>query len=211
MFPEKDWRVGSCSIVSHWAASPNVTMAANQGSPNKPGPVVVSAGRRVDAADASIPRFPLQNVPAVRAAVETYLRQLRPSAIVASAACGADLILLQAGLKDQIPCYVLLPSSPAEFRESSVTDRPGEWGAIYDQVLQGAALEELKLPSGHEGYLAINNCLLDKAQALAAGLGTSLGVLVIWNQESRGEDDVTEHFLREANWRKLPVSEISTL
>ncbi len=186
-------------------------MTANQRSlPDKPGPVVVSAGRRVDAPDAA-PRFPSQNVQAVRDKVREYLQEPRPAAIVASGACGADLIVLQAGLKAEVPCYVLLPSSPEEFRESSVTDRPGDWGSIYDEVLQGAQVEELKLPSGQEGYLAINDRLLDKAQALAGELGTSVAALVIWNQESRGEDDVTAHFLSEARQREFLVSEISTL
>ncbi len=183
-------------------------MTANQSS-EMPGPVVVSAGRRVDAPDAATPRFPLQNVKIVRARVEEYLQQQRPSAIVASAACGADLILLQAA--QNLPRYVLLPSSPEEFRESSVTDRPGDWGAIYDEVLHGAQVDVLQVPSGQEGYLAINDRLLDKAQAVAGDLGTSVAALVIWNQESRGDDDVTEHFLREAGERNFPIREISTL
>ncbi len=185
-------------------------MTANQSS-DLQGPVVVSAGRRVDAPNASTARFPPQNVPAVRDKVREYLQQQRPAAIVASGACGADLIVLQAGLKAALPCYVLLPSSPEEFRESSVTDRPGDWGSIYDEVLQGARVEVLKLPSGQAGYLAINDRLLDKAQALAGDLGTSVAALVIWNQESRGDDDVTEHFLRAAGQRNIPIREISTL
>jgi len=173
--------------------------------------VVVSAGRRVDADDAATPRFPVQNVPAVRAAVEQYLRQQRPVAIVASAACGADLILLHAAQNDQIPRYILLPSPPEEFRKSSVTDRPGDWGTIYDDVLRDSSVEVHEVPSGQEGYLEVNNRLLDKAQALADELGTSVAALVIWNLESRGDDDVTAHFLREAGQRNLPLSEISTL
>jgi hypothetical protein len=183
-------------------------MAANQSSDIK-GPVIVSAGRRVDAPDASAPRFPPQNVPAVRDRVQEYLQQQKPSAVVASAACGADLILLQAA--HNLPRYVLLPSSPEEFRESSVTDRPGDWGAIYDEVLQCAEVAVLRLPSGQEGYLAINDRLLDKAQALAGDLGTSVAALVIWNQQSRGDDDVTEHFLRAAGRRNFLITEISTL
>ena len=174
------------------------------------GPVVVAAGRRVDAPDAT-PRFPERNIPVVRTRVEDFLDQQKPSALVASGACGADLLVLQAGQKRQIPCYVLLPSAPGDFRVSSVTDRPGDWGPIYDAVLQGAEVEVLELPSGQEGYLEINHRLLDKAQALATQFGTAAAALVIWNQESRGEDDVTAHFLGDARQRKIPLSEISTL
>jgi hypothetical protein len=38
-----------------------------------------------------------------------------------------------------------------------------------------------------------------------------LSVLVVWNGESRGEDDVTGHFLEEARQRELKVSEVNTL
>src|ERR1051325_10057308 len=71
----------------------------------KLGPVVVSAGRRVDALDASVPRFPPQNVASVQARIQEYLQRQLPSAIVCSAACGADLILLHAA--QNIPRYVL--------------------------------------------------------------------------------------------------------
>ncbi len=175
---------------------------------DKLGPVVVSAGRRVDPPGAETPRFPAQNVPEVQAEVEQYLLRCGPVAVVASAACGADLIVLQAA---RVPRYVLLPSSPEEFRKSSVTDRPGAWGAIYDDILHHSSVEVLEVPAGHEGYVEVNRRLMDKAQALAGDLGTTIAVLVIWNGESRGEDDVTAHFLREANERYLPVTEIVTL
>lgn len=185
-------------------------MSARQSSSSqKVGPVIVSAGRRVDAPDASTPRFPPQNVPAVQARVQEYLQRQRPSAIVCSAACGSDLILLQAA--QNIPRYVLLPSAPEEFRLSSVTDRPGVWGAIYDEILQVAEVDVLTLPSGQEGYLAVNDRLLDKAQAVAGDLGTSVTALIIWNQQSRGDGDVTGHFLGQAKQRGLLISEISTL
>jgi hypothetical protein len=178
-------------------------------SPGHGGLVVVSAGRRVDAPDASTPRFPPQNVPAVQARIQEYLERQRPVAIVCSAACGTDLILLQAA--QNIPRYVLLPSAPEEFRQSSVIDRPGVWGAIYDEILRVAEVEVLTLPSGQEGYLIVNDRLLDKAQAVAGDLGTAVTALVIWNQQSRGDDDVTAHFLHQAKQRGLSVSEISTL
>ena len=186
-------------------------MSTNQIPSQKPGPVIVAAGRRVDAADAATERFPQRNVPDVRAKLEDFLKQQTPSAIVSSGACGADLLVLQAVANDRVQRYVLLPSSPEEFRESSVTDRPGDWGPIYDEVLKSSQVEVLELPTGQEGYLEINRRLLDKAAALAAELGTSVSALVIWNQESRGDDDVTAHFLHEARQRSFPVTEISTL
>jgi hypothetical protein len=138
-------------------------------------PVVVSAGRRVDAPDAATPRFPGQNVARVRKNIEDFLAREQPVAIVASAACGSDLLLFEASIAlaadgkiAKVQRYVLLPSPPEEFRKSSVIDRPGDWG-------------------------------------------TRVEALVIWNMQSRGADDVTGHFLGEAENRRIPVTQISTV
>ena len=185
--------------------------ASSSSSADKRGPVLVCAGRRVDAADASVRRFPQQNVSRVRSDMESFLDEQKPIALVSSAACGADLLILQASLQRHLACHVLLPSAPEEFRRSSVTDRPGDWGPIYDAVLKACQVEVFRLSSGQEGYLEINRKLLDKAQALARQQTTWVAALVVWNEESRGNDDVTAHFLDEAGRRGFPVTQISTV
>jgi hypothetical protein len=174
-------------------------------------PVIVEAGRRVDAPDAQVPRFPPSNVPHVSRHIKQLLIKQNPQAVVCSAACGTDLLLLQAAGDMRIRQVVLLPSEPEEFRKSSVTDRPGNWGELYDRVLKTAQVEVLKLPEGQEGYLETNLKLLDRGQQLARENGVSAEALVIWNGESRGPDDVTAHFLHEAKSRHMIVSEISTV
>ena len=158
------------------------------------GPVVVEAGRRVDAPDAKDARFPASNVDVVR-----------------KRACGADLLALQVAGERHMNRYMVLGAEPAEFRKSSVTDRPGNWGELFDQAIKASKVEVLKLPDGQEGYLETNLKLLDRAQAVAKQSGTTVVALVIWNEQSRGSDDVTNHFLQQAELRKIPVTEISTL
>jgi hypothetical protein len=175
------------------------------------GPVIVEAGRRVDAPDAETPRFPPANVDKVRQRIQQLFTRERPVAFVSSGACGADLLALEVAGHIHVPRYLLLPSPPEQFRKSSVTDRPGNWGALYDNVLKTAKIEVLTLPDGQEGYLQTNLKLLDRAEALAREHHTSTAALVIWNEQSRGPDDVTAHFLEQAKLRKIPVTEISTL
>lgn len=200
----RDFLSGMAGLI----LSEAVLQAAEKGSH---GPVIVEAGRRVDAPDATAARFPSKNVPEVRKKIKHFLKREKPSAIVCSGACGADLLLLNAGGDMHISRYILLPSEPEEFRKSSVTDRPGDWGDLYTKALQTSKVEVLKLPEGQEGYLETNVKLLDKAQAVAAEQKTTVQVLVIWNMQSRGPDDVTNHFLEQAKLRKIPVVEISTL
>jgi hypothetical protein len=175
------------------------------------GQVVVSAGRRVDAPDAQTPRFPAANVDLVRQRIRKLFSKEKPVALVCSGACGTDLLALQVAGERHMKRYVLLGAEPAEFRKTSVTDRPGNWGELFDEVLKTANVEVLKMPDGQEGYLDTNLKLLDRAEALAKQLGTSVEALVIWNEQSRGPDDVTEHFLQQAKLRGMPVRQISTL
>jgi hypothetical protein len=175
------------------------------------GVVIVEAGRRVDAPGAQVARFPPSNVDEVRKRVIQVLSRERPFAFVSSGACGADLLALDVAGGLHIRRYVLLPSSPEEFRKASVTDRPGDWGALYDKVLKASTVELLNLPDNQEGYLATNLKLLDRAEEVARKYHTTTQALVIWNEQSRGPDDVTGHFLAQAKQRKIPVIEISTL
>jgi hypothetical protein len=176
-----------------------------------PGPVLISAGRRVDPADAAVSRFPSSEVAEVRRKIQKFFAQEKPRAVVCSAACGADLLVLDVARSRHTERFVLLPSEQKEFRKTSVTDRPGDWGELYDGVLKTSKVEVLKLPEGQEGYLETNLKLLDRGQELARKYSVSTEALVVWNQESRGPDDVTAHFLEQANLRNIPVNEISTL
>jgi len=187
------------------------TESSRPAAPETKGPVIVAAGRRVDVPGTTMPRFPPENVPLVHTRIHELIEREHPVAVVASAACGADLLLLQAAQEAQSQLHVLLPASPEQFRESSVADRPGNWSEIYSDILRHADVKVLNLPDGQEGYLAINLQLLDTAQAVAADYRTDLLAVVIWNQESRGDDDVTAHFLQEAQRRHMAVREISTL
>ncbi len=181
------------------------------GTTSAKGPVIVSAGRRVDASDSSTPRFPPANINTVRQRILDFFNQESPVALVCSAACGTDLLALEVAGQKHVKRYVLLGAEPAVFRKESVTDRPGNWGAMFDQVMKSARVQVLKLPAGQEGYLQTNLDLLNRAEALAKKFGTVVQALVIWNEQSRGPDDVTGHFLEQAKLRNIPVSEISTL
>jgi hypothetical protein len=174
-------------------------------------PVIVEAGRRVDASGAEVARFPPSNVDEVRQRIQQLLTHEKPLAFVSSAACGADLLALEVAGGLHIPRCVLLPSSPEQFRKTSVTDRPGDWGTLYDRMLKTSTVELLNLPDSQEGYLATNLKLLDRAQALARKYHTTAQAVVIWNKQLRGPDDVTGHFLAQAKLRNLAIVEISTL
>jgi hypothetical protein len=177
--------------------------------------IIALAGRRVDAADANKPRFPLQNVDLVRKRVRAMLENQEAAAVVCAAACGADLVALFEAGSLGIRRRIVLPAERKAFRESSVIDRPGDWGPLYDRVLDeveaAGDLLIVKQPPGDAGYSAANLAILDEAISLAKSLHVSTGAALVWDGNSRGADDITDQFGIEARKRGLPVVDVNTL
>lgn len=179
--------------------------------------VVAIAGRRIDPPGAAEPRFPESAQAAVLSALVAALAESGAQAVVSAAACGADILALEAAGQLGLRRRVVLPSDPQSFRQSSVVDRPGDWGGRYDRIIAEVAtagdLVILTHPEveGDAAYLQANVDIFDEALLLAGQLGQPLSALVVWNQVSRGPSDVTAHFLALARERGLRVREISTL
>jgi hypothetical protein len=177
--------------------------------------VIAVAGRRVDPADTKQVRFPLKNVALVHERVGAMLRKEGATVVACSAACGADLVALGEARVLQLRKRVVLPFAEEKFRESSVVDRPGDWGPIYDEVLSevkaAGDLVILKEMPEEEAYVAANTGILDEAGKIAGQNGDAVTAALIWNGESRGADDITEQFGNEARKRGWRVVEVSTL
>ena len=176
--------------------------------------VAALAGRRVDAADAAAARFPLANVERVRERLQALLRE-GSAALVSSAACGADLIALDVAGSLGLRRRVVLPFAPERFRGTSVTDRPGDWGPVFDRVIgEVAATGDVVMLGLDEGddatYAAANHAILNEAEGLAGGDPSEVVAVIVWEGASRGEGDLTEAFATAARARGHPVREAST-
>lgn len=173
--------------------------------------VVALAGRRIDAEGADSTRFPLGNVAAVKEQLRKALEATKPAALVCAAACGADLLALSVAGELGIRRRVVLPASKAEFRASSVVDRPGAWGELFDlvvaQVEGEGDLVIHELGAGDEAYRAGNLAIFDAAEEV----GDAVEAWIVWNGQPRSEQDITLHFADEAWTRRLPLREILTL
>lgn len=177
--------------------------------------IIALAGRRVDSADAKQPRFPLQNVEMVRTRARAVLEEKGATALVSSAACGADLIALSEAGRLGLRRRVILPFERRRFRETSVTDRPGDWGPLYDEVLDAVEaagdLVILQDVTDDEAYSAANHAILDEAVALAKAVHEPATAVLMWDGVSRGDHDLTEEFGAEARKRGLAVTEVRTI
>jgi hypothetical protein len=176
--------------------------------------IVAFAGARIDAEGTAEPgKFPLSNVSRVHREVEQLLREHRPTVVVGSAACGADLLVLETAGRLGIRCRVVLPFDHATFRATSVTDRPGRWGPLFDEVITAVATGDLiELPFGPDDETAYERAtfeILWQCERLAAHDEPCVA-LMLWNGEERGPRPVLEGFFDEVKRRAWPIIEIQT-
>jgi hypothetical protein len=161
--------------------------------------VVAVAGRRIDATDAKVPRFPFDRVPLVERRLDELFDRVAATDLVASAACGADLLALTVAGRRGMRRRVVLPFDRARFRDTSVTDRPGGWGPAYDEILAELTRTDGVVTldgddAGDAAYLAANERILDEASAMARASSAQVVALLIWEGASRGAEDVTAAF-----------------
>jgi hypothetical protein len=185
--------------------------------PDATATVVAAAGRRIDSVGAMPERFPLRNCGRVRDAISSLFRERTPAIVISSASCGSDLLALEAAEKLGIRYRVVLPFSADRFRGSSVTDRPGEWGPVFDRLVAASALRGDLVTLDHregvatdDAYAATNVAILDEADARAAASGAVRIAAIAWEGGSRGADDLTDQFRREAASRGWEIVEVPT-
>lgn len=183
--------------------------------------IVTLAGRRIDAQNAEIVRFPLAQSPLVRKRIHAVLVEQGATTLVSSATCGADLLALEVAGELGLRRRVILPFAPARFRVASVTNRPGEWGKLFDRIIRevrqaGDLVLLNKEKEDDETYLHTNRVILDEAQKLAprtsqgtvGALESEVLAVIVWDGKPRGEGDFTFDFANEARARSIPIAEI---
>lgn len=177
--------------------------------------IVALAGRRIDAGDARVERFPLHDIGVVAGRLRALFGRLRCTTLVCSAANGADLVALQVARDLGLRTRIVLPFAAARFREESVVDRPGGelWGWLFDDLVREArAAGDLIVlasrdKSHRDAFAAANKRIVDEAIALArAGRRKAVVAgVAVWEGASRGGDDATAAFVKCARADGLPV------
>ena len=135
--------------------------------------------------------------------------------LVCSAACGADLLALEVAGMLSWRRRVILPFGRERFRQTSVTDRPGDWGKLYDRVLDavqdaGDLLIE-SVPAGRDPYTFATGRILDEAGRLAVDSGENPVAVVVWDGGAGKPGDFTGEFAALARERGMAVLDVSTL
>ncbi len=132
-----------------------------------PAPAVLAfAGHMIDAPGRVEPRFP----PSMEGAVAADLRERLASAhrpiVYTSAACGADLLFIEAAFDVDAEVNVVLPFDRDDFVATSVAFAGDRWVERFDRALAGATRVIQATDERHLG----DDVLFAHAQHLVAGL-----------------------------------------
>jgi len=177
--------------------------------------IIALAGRRIDAEDAEEKRFPLELKDIVYEKIREFFHNINATVLISSAACGADLLSQKAARELGIEQYIILPFGREKFRKTSVTDRPGDWGELFDEICD--EVEEkgnLVVLKGFEddeekAYSVVTTKILERAELLQSDKRKILAVAV-WDGNGKNETDETDSFIEKAKARIIKVEEILT-
>jgi hypothetical protein len=178
--------------------------------------IIALVGRRVDPPSATEMRLPAQNVDRVREHIREYLKANHVSVLVCAAACGADLLALEAATELRIRRHIVLPCTRDVFRRTSVADRPGDWGQRYDRIIeevdrQGDLLELDHCSEDDRAYAAANRAVLNEAVQIANAQSEPVNAVLVWDRKAKSSRDYTQLFATDARALGLKVDEIPTI
>jgi tetratricopeptide (TPR) repeat protein len=179
------------------------------------GRVIAAVGRRIDAPNADELRFPADQEAAVSQRIRHTLVATACQAVVCSAACGSDILVLENAAKLSIRCRVVLPFSRDRFRAQSVADRGAEWGDRFDAIMKNQRPDDVMelhlIGDEQEAYAAANRKILDEALAWGTRLGMSPLAMIVWNEVTRGGTDMTDDFRQQAGERNIETVSVPTI
>ena len=152
------------------------------------GRVVLFTGHMIDQPGRLRPRFPSRLEKSVSTAMAERLKKLDAGFGYASAACGSDILFLEAMLARRGEIHIVLPFPPEEFRKASVDIIAGaDWGARFERVLKRATLQtvsEQELKPGGIPYEFANIFLQGLASLRASSLDTELIAMAVWDGQT---------------------------
>ena len=148
--------------------------------------VVAFSGHMIDRGDRPKPRFPASMEIAVRQEIDARLDAMNASFGYASAACGSDIIFLEAMLDRGGEVNVVLPFEKSDFIQTSVSISPGtDWETRFNQVVERAAEVTIlgeESGSEHVALYHYANLVLDGMARLRANhLDTEMIPLAVWD------------------------------
>ena len=162
--------------------------------------LVIFSGHMMDSVARSGRRFAAADEPSIRSAIEKQLERMNAGVSFSSAACGSDIIFLEAMLGRGGSVHVILPWRKEQFITTSVENAvEGDWLTRFNKVIDRAAsvrvLGELQMPGSAIGLDYCNVAMIGLARLYARSLDLEIAPLAVWDGLP-GEPGGTESFVR---------------
>lgn len=169
--------------------------------------VVVFTGHMLDAPGRVDPRFPREAEARVAASIAERLATLDAGFGYCSAACGADLLFVEAMLARGAEVHLVLPFERTDFIATSVGFAGCEWVARFEAALRAATSVTFGVRErflGDESLYAYAGALMQGAAILRARvLESEPLMLAVVDADSDGGSGGTRDML--ANWDRLAL------
>jgi class 3 adenylate cyclase len=148
--------------------------------------VIVFVGHMIDRPDRPIPRFPSELESVVAKEIRKKIDMVKPGFGFASAACGSDILFVEAMLDAGAEISVALPYEKEQFIRDNIDYIPNSnWRARFDRALERATrvitASPQKLEIGGVAYEFCNQLLLGLATIRAGQLETTMFPLAVWD------------------------------
>ncbi len=172
--------------------------------------VIIFSGHMIDSSDRLRPRFPSHLVPAVAKEIKERVYRCDAQIGISSAACGSDLLFIEAMLERGAEIHVVLPWRKEEFLRTSVaiTDDP-YWTQKFDQLLKQVTsvtyLSQQGAPGGNLGYVYCSDCMNGMALYRAETIGSDVTPVAVWDGKRGDGLGGTSSFVHFWRSRQRPV------
>jgi len=167
--------------------------------------IVACSGHVIDNPGRS-KRFPPEAESEAKEKIEEALEKLGARCGYSSAACGTDILFLEAMAERGGETHVFLPFAKEEFIETSVRRAGGNWVSRFERVLDHATSVHYVTNEGYYGddslFTFCNQVMLGFAAMRGRGLDEDPNLLVIWDGEpgaTGGTGELVEAWREEFN------------
>lgn len=166
-------------------------------------PVVAFTGHLLDLPSRQVPRFPPEHAEAVKRRIVAELAELDARIGYSSAACGSDVLFLEAMQERGGETNVILPFDKAEFFEASVNFAGEGWRRRALAAIASASSVETAT-RGHSSedgllYVYANKIIAGKTLLRGQLLDAEPMLLAVWDGVDSHEPGGTSDFLRAWN------------
>ncbi len=131
-----DW--GKITSVYHqlWLLNHYVAISRDVLKMFQPPNIVAFTGHMVDAADRSIPRFPVALVPDIKQSIKNTIRTQHAQIGYSSIACGGDILFAEAMEEAGGEVNLFLPFAAKDFIETSIAFAGQEWIDRFNRLIE---------------------------------------------------------------------------